>query len=135
MPDRPAVLLKAADALFPADEKESPVRREYLERARDALAARPTKTAAEWELEARLEVGLGRPDQAAAAYRRALGLSPRQTAWRLAYAELLHQSGALEEARRELDTIAAQDPGNKAAKDLRAVVERELKLSRAPGPP
>lgn len=130
MPDRPAVLLKAADALFPKDEAEAPGRRAYLERARDALAAQSpgAKAAADWELEARLEAGLGRPDRAAAAYRRALGLSPRQGEWRVAYAELLRQSGNLKDAARELETVVAQDPNNRPARDQLAVVRREIKL-------
>jgi tetratricopeptide (TPR) repeat protein len=126
--DRPATTLKAADALFPDGGADHPGRRAYLEAARDRLAARDAKSAAEWELEARLEAGLGRPDRAAAAYRRALGLAPRQVPWRLAYAEVLRQTGALKDARRELETAVAQDPNNRPARDQLEVVRRELRL-------
>jgi tetratricopeptide (TPR) repeat protein len=126
--DRPATLLKAADALFPADGADHPDRRAYLEAARDQLTARATKSAAEWELEARLEARLGRLDRAAAAYRRALGLAPRQVAWRVAYADVLRQSGFPKDARRELETVVAQDPNNRPARDQLEIVRRELKL-------
>ena len=110
-------------AVYPPFDRQA-----YLEAARDQLTARATKSAAEWELEARLVARLGRLDRAAAAYRRALGLAPRQVAWRVAYAEVLRRSGFPKDARQELETLVAQDPNNRPARDQLEVVRRELKL-------
>jgi tetratricopeptide (TPR) repeat protein len=130
LPDHPATILRANEILFPKPDQYDAGRREYLSRAQQLIAALPQKTAADWELEARLHIQLGRTDEAALAYRRALGLSPRQTAWRLDYAQLLRRSGSLKEARDELETVLAQDPNNHAARDLRDVLLRELKLAK-----
>jgi Tfp pilus assembly protein PilF len=48
----------------------------------------------------------------------------------LDYAQLLRRSGSLKEARDELETVLAQDPNNHAARDLRDVLLRELKLAK-----
>lgn len=128
LPDRPEVILRAADALFPAAGPDAPGRRAYLERALALAAERPAKAAADWEVEARLEAALGRPDRAAAAYGRAVGLAPRETRWRAAYADALRAAGDLAGARRELETVVAQEPGNKAARDRLEVVIREIQL-------
>jgi uncharacterized protein len=63
------------------------------------------------------------------AYRRALGLSPRRTEWRIEYAQLLRQTGALKDARRELETVLAQEPANRPAQDLLEIVKREMTLA------
>ena len=55
-------------------------------------------------------------------------MAPRQTPWRLDYAELLRQSGDLKEAYQELRLAQGQDPNNRAVKDRLAVVEREMEL-------
>jgi len=56
-----------------------PARRVYLRKARDLVAGKPDKTAHDWELEARLAIGLGDLNAATTAYQRALSLAPRQT--------------------------------------------------------
>jgi tetratricopeptide (TPR) repeat protein len=139
LPDQPAVIYRAAELMFPEEMAKSPARLEYLAKARDILVAKPgRKTAIEWELEARVEQALDRPQPAIAAYRRALGLAPRQTAWRRAFAELLYESGEHKEAIRELETVVAQEPRQKTvanvmnASERLAFMRREIKLKDKP---
>jgi predicted Zn-dependent protease len=105
------------------------LRRAYVEKAQALASARPHKTADDWELAARLETELGHTEPALLAYRRALGPSPRRTEWRIAFAQLLRQTGALKEARRELETVLAQEPANRPAQDLLEIVKREITLA------
>jgi O-antigen ligase/tetratricopeptide (TPR) repeat protein len=128
LPDQPERILAAADNLFANSGPSNPARRAYLERALSLIGNRAVKEAADWDLEARLESALGHPDRAAAAYRQAVGLAPRNTSMRLAYSRALHRAGALSDCRRELETVLAQEPGNRTARDQLDVVIRELQL-------
>jgi O-antigen ligase/tetratricopeptide (TPR) repeat protein len=131
LPEQPSVQMHAAELLFPDSERGSPIHRMFLEQARAKLAAKTSgKTAGDWELEARINVALNEPEQASTAYRHALGLSPRRTDWRFAYAQFLQKTGAPTDAQRELKIVLAQQPSNRPAQDLLAVVEREIKLKK-----
>jgi O-antigen ligase/tetratricopeptide (TPR) repeat protein len=70
---------------------------------------------------------LGQPQEAIEAYQAALALTPGQPAWRFELVELLHQQGQLQDARRELRTILAQEPEHQPAKDLyRRVLRQQI---------
>jgi tetratricopeptide (TPR) repeat protein len=127
LPETPERILAAAN-LLDSGGSGTGDRRLFLDKARCLAVAKPEKKAADWELEARLEIGLGAPDRAALAYRRAVGLDARRIDWRMAYAEALRASGDLDGARRELDIVLALEPMNRGARDRRDIVIREAQL-------
>jgi tetratricopeptide (TPR) repeat protein len=100
LPDKPEVIERATGILVEEGRIGPEDRHQYRTKARDLLAYKTDgKTAADWELEARLEDQLERPDQALEAYRRAVGLAPRETQWRIAYAQLLVREGMQSSSR------------------------------------
>jgi O-antigen ligase/tetratricopeptide (TPR) repeat protein len=126
MPDRPDLLLAAAE-LLPPDDADG--RRPFLARAVELFDRRtpPPKTEDLYR-RGRAERLLGRPAEAAASYRAALAREPRQTAWRYELALALEQQRKWDEAERELTTILAQQPGERQARELLDVIRREKEL-------
>jgi hypothetical protein len=126
LPDRPALLLKAAGQLYP-DPDGAAQRRPLLARGVRLLAAGPQPLkAADSYLQAQLLTGLERKEEAVTAYRHALALEPAQISWRLELAQLLLACGQAREAGRELSVVLAQRPGDATAQALLEAVRRYL---------
>jgi tetratricopeptide (TPR) repeat protein len=87
VPDRPEVLLKAAQELYPQPGEG---RRPFLERALALLEKRPPPPApADLHLKGSIHRALGQPDEAVVAYRAALDRQPLELDWRYDLAEVL----------------------------------------------
>jgi hypothetical protein len=126
LPDKPDILIAAANQLYPATGSVSD-RRPFLERAVTALENRPPPWKAEdIRLKGSLLATLGRLTEAEAAYQAALLQQPRQAPWRFELARILVQDGQLKEAQRELRIVRAQEPGNAEARNLLDLVERKI---------
>src|SRR5581483_11478801 len=82
MPDKPAILLLAANALYPQPTQKA-LQRPFLEKAL-ALTLRAARSpqAADYVLQARILRDLDRPGDAILAYQQALLLDPSQLACR-----------------------------------------------------
>jgi O-antigen ligase len=118
LPDSPEVLLAAALRLYP-DAEAVEERRPFLEKALHLLEAKSGKLGArELHVKARVHKALDQPDKAVQSYREALDREPSQTNWRFEFALYLYELGKLEEARRELVVVLAQDPSHERARQL-----------------
>jgi hypothetical protein len=125
LPDRAGVWLTAASRLYPEPEAGAR-RRPLLERARELAEGRPAEGAEDHCTRARIYAALGRPDDALGAYQSALNLQPGQDSWRVEFARLLRERGRLREAREELLTVLAAQPGHGEARTLLEAVAQEL---------
>lgn len=124
LPERPALLVKAANQLHPG-ESLTEEGRPYLERALDLLERPALPDADDLYTAAVVHRLLDHPAQACQAYRAALERKPKQIGWRLEFAQLLEQEGFPKEAQRELLTVLAQEPGHgEANRMLKAVRQR-----------
>ena len=102
-------------------------RRLFLEQALRQLEARPAPPAGpDLHLKAIFLKSLGRPNDAAAAYEELLLREVGQVEWRVEYAQLLYEQGRLQDARRELLTVLAQQPTHAGARALLGEVDRAL---------
>jgi tetratricopeptide (TPR) repeat protein len=120
LPDRPAVLAKAADELFP-DAAMSAGRARLQERAVRLLERSPEPlTAEQWHLKAGLHRALGQLPEAVAAYQAALLRKPKQYVWRLDLARTFLKQGKSTRAREELFKVLQHDPRNAEAHALLA---------------
>ena len=130
LPDRPALLVRAAFYLYPQPDDARP-RRPFLERAVLLFGDRDTVLeAADYRLKGTAERDLGRLDEAAEAYRAALTRAPDQAGWRFELAEILVKQARFDDARRELLTVLDQRPAHAEARELLGVVRRELVRKR-----
>jgi O-antigen ligase/tetratricopeptide (TPR) repeat protein len=126
LPERSHWWLTAAAQLYPAPEAAAQ-RRPLLEKAAELLQEPPgPQTAADWHTLASTHAALGQVEPALAAYRTALDREPQQAGWRLELARLLCEQRRFSEARGELLTILATQPGNGQAKALLETVEHGL---------
>jgi O-antigen ligase len=126
LPDRPGLWLAAADQLYPGPE--APDRRRALvekavslyERSPGALGADDLRRLAA------AYASLGRGEDALRIYRIALDRQPDQPGWRLEYARMLRDQGRLQDSRRELADILAEQPGNAEARGLLEAVNHDI---------
>jgi tetratricopeptide (TPR) repeat protein len=126
LPDRPDLLVQAADLLYPTPEAAAE-RQPFMEKALDLLRRQPGPLRAEdLHLRAVAHAALGRTREAVADYQAALSQGPRQVAWRYELAQLLYRDGRLSDARRELEQILKQQPDHPPARELLRSVERQL---------
>jgi tetratricopeptide (TPR) repeat protein len=125
LPDRP-VLLVAAAARF----SQEPDKRPFFEKALRILDGRAETTVEELEVKATAQKALGRRDEALRTYRCLLARQPGQADWRCELAQLLRDRGQREEARHELVVALAQHPNHARARELLALVTRELARQR-----
>jgi O-antigen ligase/tetratricopeptide (TPR) repeat protein len=126
LPDRPALLVTAAFMLYP-EASAARERRPFFEKAVRVLDAQPGEPKPEdLRAKARALKGLGSPEEALAVYRQLLQQQPLETAWRFELAQILYEEHKLEDARRELVVILAQQPKNPPALELAALVSHEL---------
>jgi O-antigen ligase len=118
LPDKASVLLAAAWHLYP-EEGSIAERRPLLSRGLHLLETRAEPLAAEeYRIKASLCVALARKNDAVVAYRQALSLQPYQHSWRYDLVRLLLDCGLAREARREVQVILTQRPGDATAGEL-----------------
>jgi tetratricopeptide (TPR) repeat protein len=125
LPDRPEMLLAVAFRLYP-ESRAADERRPFLLKAVHLLE-NPSEplTLAQLHVKAVAHKSLGQRGEALAAYRQLLMRKPDQAGWRYEMAEVLHEEGQLEETRRELVVVLAQQPNHTQARELLALVSRE----------
>jgi O-antigen ligase len=126
LPDRPEVWIAAAHQLYPKKE-QGEQRRPFLEGA-VALMEREPPSAESSYRRATVERELRLDDAAEASYRVALRDAPGRVDWRFEFAEYLNRRQKFEQARAELRMILDRAPDHDGAKNLLAIVERELQL-------
>jgi O-antigen ligase len=126
LPDRPDVWLAAAQQLFPKKDQVEQ-RRPFLERAL-ALTEHQAPSADLSYRRATLQRELKLDDAADASYRAAVREAPGRLDWRFEFAEFLNRRKHFDEARSELRAILERSPDHDRAKNLLAVVEREIQL-------
>jgi O-antigen ligase len=125
LPDRPGQLFAAAAQLYP--EPDAPGRRPFYEKALQLLSEPgAVRSPADRHLQAVLHEALGERDEAAAAYEAALERAPREVDWRCEYAQLLRRQGRLEDARRQLSAVLADQPGHPEGLRLMHAVARDM---------
>lgn len=130
LPNRSPVLVGAAFHLYPKEE-QSAERMPLLERALKILDDMPPALGADsLRLRGKIQASLGRSDVALKSYESALLRQPGNIEWRFELAKLFHQEKRLQDARRELLTILAQQPGHGPARELQAIVARDIAIHR-----
>jgi O-antigen ligase/tetratricopeptide (TPR) repeat protein len=116
LPSDPELLYEAALKL--AGEGEN-AQRPFLRHAVALLQERlgePTDESL--LLEARALMRMHRPEEALPAFERLAARSPRDVDWRYEFAQVLHEQGRLDEARRELRVLLQQQPEHRRGKEL-----------------
>jgi hypothetical protein len=126
LPRKAALIFAAADAV-PVGRLSPAAQQRFFRRVLAVLAERgETHSADQYLLQARTHARLDETAAAQTAYETALKLKPRSVSWRLEFGEFLHGIGQSAKARQELILLLDQEPGNRAAQDLRERVLREL---------
>jgi tetratricopeptide (TPR) repeat protein/O-antigen ligase len=116
LPDDPEVLYEAALKLAGEEEKaQRPLLRRAVERLRERRGEPKDESLL---LEARALVRLNRPEEALPVFERLAARSPRSADWRFEFAQVLHERGRLDEARRELRALLQQQPEHRRGKEL-----------------
>ncbi len=116
LPDDPAVLLMAADQLYPDPAKQAAARRPLLERAA-AAKDRPARTPVPLVAAARALGELGRAAEAEATWRKAIALVPDRFELRDAFARWLEDEERYAAAAKELEWLAERRSGDKTYRD------------------
>ena len=126
LPDRADCWLAAADQLYPGPE-DADKRRPLIEKA-VLLMERPPGPPDADELHrlASAYASLDRPEEALAAYRKALDEQPDRAEWRMEFARLLRAQGRLQDARRELSDVLVGQSANAEARDLLEAVNHDI---------
>lgn len=127
LPDDPAVLLMAADQLYPDAVKQAAARRPLLERAA-AAKDRPARTPEPLVAAARALGELGRAADAEATWRKAVALVPDRFELRDAFARWLEDEERYAAAVKELAWLAERRPADKAYRDRLMVARHAAKL-------
>jgi tetratricopeptide (TPR) repeat protein len=135
LPDRPDVVLAAAERLYPDEKEGGADRRPFLQKALRLLGDRPGPLAPrELRVKAKAHRALGQPKEAEAAYRAALARVRRQPTWRYELAALLCEQGQLAQAQQEVLAVLAERPDDARARELfREVVRRMARKERRAG--
>lgn len=126
LPDNAGLLLRSATHLYPGSDALAE-QKPFLVKALMLLEDQPTAlTADDFHVKAVIYTSLGQPTEALAAYQGALVREPQHIDWRYQFAKLLYEQGQFREARHELLTVLAQQPGHAPARELLDTVTREL---------
>ncbi len=130
LPDRPERLVTAARRLYP-DAASEEQRRPFFLKALRVLEAKPDPLSPE-DLHAKAVAcrAIGRSTEALATYQELLTRQHDKIAWRYELAEVLREQGQLENARRELVIVLAQQPAHPQARELMAIVAHELRRKK-----
>ena len=126
LPDDPAVLLVAADMLFPDRVAQAAERRPFLEAA--VRADRPDLPVDRLMIVADALSELGRPDEAAAVWRRAVDAEPDRREVRDRYAGWLEREERYEEAVEQLEWLRQEQPRSELFRDRLDAARHGLKL-------
>ncbi|HET6575999.1 MAG TPA: hypothetical protein VFG68_20530, partial [Fimbriiglobus sp.] len=128
LPDDPAVLLAAANVLYPDPVGQAAERRPFLEEV--AAADRPGLPVERLMIVADALAWLGRPDEAAAVWRRAADAEPDRVDVRSRFAGFLESEERYEEAIEQLEWLRQEQPRNEAYRDRLDAAKHALKLRR-----
>jgi O-antigen ligase/tetratricopeptide (TPR) repeat protein len=126
LPGDPAVLLAAANTLYPDPAAQAAERRPFLEAI--AAADRPDLPIERLMIVADALAWLGRPDEAAAVWRRAADAEPDRRDVRDRYAGFLEAEERYEEAVEQLEWLRREQPRNEAYRDRLDAARHGLKL-------
>lgn len=125
IPGRPDMLVAAGSLLYPrpgASEK-----RVFLEKALACLRAREEPLRPdELRVKAAAHKGLGQTEEALATYRALVKQEPWDGDYRYEMAAYLYEVDRLEECRREVLTVLAQEPNHGLARELQVNVQYEI---------
>lgn len=130
IPDDPAIWIAAGFRLFPGSEGADK-RRPFAVKALQLAEARPDlRSPKDFHTRGLIHGALEQWEEAIDAYHVALAQQPDEVNWRFELSQLLCARGRLEEARSELVTVLARQPGHAAARKLLEAValERAKKL-------
>jgi O-antigen ligase len=123
LPPRPDVLLAVAWQLHP-DAEATAARQPFLLEALRLLDERAAPDPPELHLKGQVLWALGRKAEAAAAYRQAVNRAPRQWTWHMELAQLLFETGELEESRLEAIAVLRAHPQDAPARELIARIDK-----------
>lgn len=124
LPERPVLLLNAAQQLYSAPAAESD--RVYLLKKALTLLDREIPNSEVTHTRAVILRALGRTNEAVDLYRDLLTDNPSQTSWRIEFAQVLRDQGQRLEACTELEIVLAQKPTDSQAFDLLRKIGAEL---------
>ena len=127
LPDEPAMLLAAADQLYPDPVNQAAERRPVLERAA-AAKDRPTSTPEPLIASARALGQLGQLAAADATWRRAVKLVPNRIEYRDAFARWLEGEERYTAAVTELEWLTERRPDDKSYRDRLMVARHAAAL-------
>jgi O-antigen ligase/tetratricopeptide (TPR) repeat protein len=122
-------LFRHAARTPPLSEREDD-RRQFAARAATLLSARPPEGGADLYARAWLLREADRRSEAIPAYEAALTLLPDSVECRLELAELLLESGSLDEAERQIRRVLQQSPTHEAARELNSAIVRARTKTR-----
>ena len=128
LPADPAVQVAAADVLYPDREAQAAERRPFLEAA--AAADRPDLPLDRLMIVADALSELGRPDESAAVWRRAVDAEPESASVRDLYAGWLEREERYEEAIEQLEWLRQEQPRSEAYRDRLDAAKHGLELRR-----
>jgi len=126
LPNRPDIWIAAAQHLFPKPGQFEQ-RRPFLEKALALMERQPPSADLSYR-RAALQRELKLDDAAESSYRAALRDAPSRVDWRFEFADFLNRRKKFDDARSELQTILERAPDHDGAKNLLAIVEREIQL-------
>jgi tetratricopeptide (TPR) repeat protein len=131
LPEKPALLARAADLLYPNSE-DAGHREPLLSKAQSLLRQQPPNQmdAEQWHIEAIIARSRKQVPEAIDAYRAALARRPTEVEWRYELADSLFQGGKIDESHRELVTILRQRPDHTQARQLYEVVSHQRAVQR-----
>lgn len=129
LPERPELIYKVAQQIIRDSGLPSRLLAPYFKRALELLDQREANRSAKDEmLRGILLQNLNRPAESIVAFQHALEKDPAMIDCRLKLANQLYESSRFEEAAKEAMLVLNRDPFNQEAKELVAVLERELEL-------
>jgi tetratricopeptide (TPR) repeat protein len=126
MPDDPAIQVDVANVLFPDRVRQASDRRPFLESA--AASDRPDLPVDRLMVLADVLSQLGRFDESAAVWRRAVDAAPESESVRNQYARWLEQEERYEEAIEQLDWLRQRQPRSEVIRDRLEAARHGLKL-------
>jgi tetratricopeptide (TPR) repeat protein len=125
LPDRVDSLVRTALQLYSGPEGQAQ-RQPFLNKVTAVLEKRyAARSDTNYHLYGVLLEAQGQPEAALRAWEKALYLAPDRADWRLGYAQLLYQTGRLDEALKAVKEVQAQAPHNVPAGELsKAIFEK-----------
>jgi tetratricopeptide (TPR) repeat protein len=129
LPDEPTIIEQSAVLLFPEPAEKPESYRSFHEKALSLLQANPARTEpADEHLLGKILRRVGRNEEAITHLQRALDRDQSKNEWRYELAEALYDQERFEDAMLEVRTILMRQSTHRKARELRDVLDRELKL-------